>query len=298
MPSIRADEHAAMQLLDVASALDAGLPLQSLGAVDPKDERAIVEVLRRRGVILSPDEETVVIAGWHTGRASASLRARADERQRRADFRRTMWSGLRYPFLLMFLLLLASATTASIIGYGFLIGLVIAYGAAAMLVFAAMKGLRRGDERWTRMPVVGSIATGLAELPYLETLSSMYGAGIPLLKAHSAAVAAVPVAAVQNRLRIADSVLQSGRSLTESLAQSLSLHTETRQLLATGEQAGQLEDALHRALSRRREVAARAVTDTTRRFTGLVYGIVVICIVAIVLTFWTNFYGSLGKIGR
>jgi len=72
----------------------------------------------------------------------------------------------------------------------------------------------------------------------------------------------------------------------------VSLHPDTRRLLATGEQSGQLEDALLRALTHRREVSARAVTTTLKRGTTIVYGIAMALAVAVILTFWFRLYGG------
>ena len=101
----------------------------------------------------------------------------------------------------------------------------------------------------------------------------------------------------EKRLRVADSVLQGGRSLTESLAQALALQPETRSLLATGEQAGQLEDALRRALARRRDVVSRSIAAVARRAGILAYAIAALAVAAIFLTFWTSYFARLG-IGR
>lgn len=295
MLSIRANERAALHFEDLASALDAGLPLGMLGEAGAVDERAVHTILRQRGVALSPTEDAVLLAAWRAGRVTDALRARALERHRRAEFARTLTAGLRYPLLIFVMTFVASIVTAPVVGhYGFTIGVAAFAGLVVAFALAARAGLRRGDERWIRMPVIGTIASNLAELPYLETLWSMYGAGVPLLQAHTAAVAAVPVASVQKRLRIADGVLQSGRSLTESLAHAVALQQETRLVLATGEQAGQLEDALRRALDRRRDVAARSVSDTARRVAAIVYGIAMVTAAAIVLTFWISFYSRLG----
>jgi len=300
MLSIAADERAALQFEDLASALDAGLPLHSIAGADPKNERAIHEALRHRGVVLSATEDAVLLAAWRTGRVTDALRARGTERRRRAEFRRSLWAGLRYPLTLVVLLLVASAVTVPVMGHAwFPVGVVTAIVAVTLFALAARRGLANGDERWIRMPVLGPIVGSLAELPYLETLHSMYAAGVPLLQAHTAAVAAVPVTSVKNRLRIADGVLQGGRSLTDSLAQALALHPETRVLLATGERAGQLEDALQRALARRRDVASRSINDTARRATTLVTIVVMLSAAAIIVSFYSGYYAKIrGVLGK
>jgi type II secretory pathway component PulF len=295
--SIAADDRAALQFEDFVSSLDAGLPLATIGADPARGERAIHDALTRRGVKLSPTEDAVLQAAWKSGRIGEALRGRAADRLRRAEASRTLWAGVRYPLGLLAMLIVASFITVPVMGhYWFPIGVVGAVALAGGSAFALWRGLRRGDERWARLPVIGRIATDLAEIPYLESLHAMYGAGIPLVQAHSAAVAAVPLPAVRSRLQVTDRVLREGHPLAEALARSLALHPETRTLLETGEQAGQLEDALRRALQRRRDVSTRALVDAVRRTSAAVYLIVALAVAAIVLSFWTNLYARVGLI--
>ena len=294
--SIAADERAALHFDDLASALDAGLPIHHLGGDAKAGDRVLHDILKERGVVLSTTEDAVLLAGWRAGRAGAALRSRSVGRRNRAEFMRTIWAGVRYPLLLFALVFLASFATASIVGhYWFAVAVAALAAAAVTLVVLARRGLRSGSERWARVPVLGRIASGLGELPYLETLHALYAAGVPLAQAHPAAVAAVPFASLQRRLQVADRVLQGGRSLTESLAQALALNLETRSLLATGEHAGQLEDALQRSLVRRRDVAARDIGTTARMLGNAAYLLAIVFVVSIVFTFYFKLYGNLGR---
>jgi general secretion pathway protein F len=160
------------------------------------------------------------------------------------------------------------------------------------LLVWAVRRVRQGDERWTRLPVLGPIVLGLGELPYLETLHSLYGAGIPLAKAHPVAIGAVTVAAVKQRLAIADRVLQAGDRLAAALQQAAALHPETRALLATGEASGQLEDALRRALGRRREVVRRALDSASLWAGRIAYLAAVALVVYLVASFYSQYFAA------
>lgn len=294
--SIATDERAALHFDDLASAFDAGLPLHGLGGDAKAGDRVLHDILKQRGVRLSPTEDAVLLAGWRSGRASTALRSRSVGRRNRAEFVRTIWAGVRYPLLLFGMVFLASFVTGSIIGHYWYAAAVAGLAAAVATFFVlARRGLRSGSERWTQVPVLGRIATGLGELPYLETLHALYGAGVPLAQAHPAAVAAVPLVSLRRRLEVADRALQSGRSLTESLAQALALNAESRSLLATGEHAGQLEDALQRSLVRRREVATREIGTTARYVGHAAYLLAIAFVVGIVFTFYLKLYGNLGR---
>ena len=293
--SIAADERAALHFDDLASAFDAGLSLEALGGRGNHGERVVHELLRQRGVTLRGAEDAVLTAGWQAGRVGTTLRARAEERRRQAAFARQIWAGLRYPLVLFVLIGITGFLVAGITdNLGIVYVELVVLAAVGATAWFGVRSLRRGGEGWLRIPVVGNLASGLAELPYLETLQAMYGAGVPLAQAHPRAVAAVPVLGVQRRLQVADGVLRSGRPLGEALAQALALHPETRMLLTTGEQTGQLEEALQRALVRRRDVTGRAASDAARRFGSAAYLLAIVAVGYFVITFYVGYFAKLG----
>lgn len=291
MFSIAADERAAMQFEDLASALDAGLPLATVGGDPAAGDRAVHSALRARGVTLTPTEDLVLLHAWRAGRVGTALRNRARERTRRADFVRTIWSGLRYPALLLVMVLVASAATAKIAGSGMLIGVAIAYVLLAGLAFAVHRAIRSGQDWPQRLPGLRGLVADLGELPYLETLGALYGAGVPLAGAHGQAVATVRIGSVAARLRLADRIVQSGRPLREALAETLALHQETRTLLGNGEQSGTLEDAIGRALARRRDVASRNLMLTCKLVGRIAYGAAVVLCVVVIFRFYSSYLG-------
>jgi type II secretory pathway component PulF len=292
--SFAADDRAALQFDDLASAFDAGLMPAQLGGDAAAGERIVQSILLRRGVRLSVTEDAVLAAAWRAGRIGDALRARAGERRRRAEFARQIWAGLRYPLLLGGVMVMAAIVVQVLPGMRYLLVVVLAgLAALAALAWFAHRGFARGADRWLRVPVLGSLAADLGEVPYLETLHALYAAGVPLLTAHPSAVAACPVAASRRRLQTADRVLQTGTSLTDALAQSLAVHPETRTLLAGGEQAGHLEDALRRALERRRTVAARNLASTARYVGVGAYALAAAAVIAFVFHFYRTLYAGL-----
>lgn len=293
--SIRADERAALVFEDLASALDAGLPLQSIGGDPAAGERTLHGILTRRQVRLSTTEDAVLLHSWRAGKAPAALRARAQARQRRADFARMLWAGLRYPLLLAGMLLVASVATMAFVGPWVLATLLILYVTLAAAGLWLRRAVRAGAAAATKVPGLGPLLHGLAELPYLETLGALYGAGVALREAHHAAVASTPPGPVRERLAIADAMLQGGQPLHEALARSLALHPETRSLLSTGEQAGDLESALERALVRRRDVTGRGITTLTRVAGQVAYVLAVVGVVYIVFSFYSSLYGGFAR---
>lgn len=298
MLSPRTDERAAVVFADLASAIDAGLPLAMLGGDPDQGDEVLSTLATRRGVKLSRTERLALEAGWRSGRAAAALRARAEQRQRRAEFHRQVIVGLRYPVLLFVMLLLASLATMAFIGPWMAITLTTAYSLVGLLTWWLFANLRRGDGRLERLPLVGGLLADVRELPYLETLHALYAAGVPIVEAHRSAVDAVQMQDLRRHLQIAQTMLEKGEPLRDSLHQSASLDLETRGLLATGEQAGQLEDALQRALRRRQDVAGRKLGNAARRLGQVAYAVAAVGVLVIAVRFYSSYFSMLSGLGH
>jgi type II secretory pathway component PulF len=289
----RRDEAAAMAFEDVASGLDAGLPPDQLGGDPSAGERVLHGLFARRRIDLDPVEAEVLAAAWRAGRAPVSLRHLAEQRQQRAGFARAVLKSLAYPVVLVAMAGLAAFIASRIAGSGTMLVVLAVASVAVVLVALMLHGAAHGREPWISLPGVAPWAADLAELPYLEVLRGLYGAGVPLLQAHPQAVAACPVADSRRRLEAADRELQKGRPLGEALASATALHAETRHLITTGERTGGLEQALARALQRRREVGARR-TAVLARVLGLAcYAVGAGVAIYVIVSFYGGYFGAL-----
>ena len=290
MFSHRADEQAAIVFADVASSLDAALPIESLGGDPHAGDEVLFGLCEGRGVRLRPAEQLALRAGWQSGRPSLVLRQRAAARERRAKFSRTVQAALAYPMVLLLLLLLASLATMAITGPLLVAVLVVGYAVAGSCAYAALRTLRRGDAAAHHLPIAGPVVTELQELPYLEALHALYGAGVPIVEAHRAAFPTVHMQRLRSQLAQTQALLEDGKALREALETSGALCRESRTMLANGEVSGSLEEALERALDRRTEQAGRRLDAAARKLRALVYSIVVAGIVTVLALFYTNYY--------
>ena len=282
-----------MVFTDLASAIDAGLPLESIGGDPRAGERVLADLCVNRGVQLLAAERLALEAGWRSGNAASCLRSRAAARRRRADFQRTALGALAYPALLFVLLLLASLATMAVVGATLAIALAIVYGGVAVGVCVLARKLGRGDSSLERYPIVGKVLLELRELPYLETLHALYSAGVPIVDAHRTAIATVRMQDLRKQLNAAQALLEQGRPLQEALQTSVALSQETRTLLSTGEQAGELEDALERVLIRRAEMAGRQLQSAARTVGAVAYASAAIGVVVMAVQFYTNYYAPI-----
>ncbi|MCA8974579.1 MAG: type II secretion system F family protein [Planctomycetes bacterium] len=291
-----ADERAAIQFDDLASSLEAGLNLASLGASGAAGDRAVHEAIAGRGIVLTAAEDAVIAAATRSGRIAEALRGRAEQRRQRARFRRDLWSGLRYPLFLVGAAVLISLTIGSTMSSGWFPTVIVLFiGLMIAAAWALLRGLRNGGPRWRRIPWFGTLAADLGELPYLEALHALYASGVAIIDAHATATTTVHIADVRIRLRSAERAMRDGRSLTEALEAAAALNAETRQLVAAGETAGQLEDALQRALSRRRDVSTRNLQTTIRWIAGGFYGFALLAAVYFILSSLLHLRSVLGR---
>jgi type II secretory pathway component PulF len=295
MFGIAAHERAALQFDDLASALDAGLPLSAFGGEPTLGDRVLHGILQRRGVRLSATEDSVMMHSWRAGRASQQLRHRAAARRQQAELRRGLWQSVRYPLLLAGMGLLICITTMTFVGPWPLVSLLLLYGSLGGAVFAVVRASRSGALWLRRLPWLHALMQSLAELPYLETLRALYGAGVDLRQAHAAATATVPPGELSQRLQIVNGMVQIGQPLREGLQQALALHPETRSLLTTGEQAGQLEDALERAWQRRSTVTQRDLTQLSRGLGYAAYALALGITMLLIINFYTGYFARIGR---
>jgi general secretion pathway protein F len=295
LPRPHRDEIAALAMEDLASALDAGLPMEP-GADGA--HRSALSALTARGVELEASDRAILEAAEQAGELTRALRERAASRQLRAALVRSLLASLRYPLLLTVVAVLVGLFVSSIIGSG--VAPILLAGMAPLLLLSiallVRMSMRSPGTLPMRVPLLGPILRDLGELPYLQTLRGLYAAGIPILTAHPLAVGTIPVVAIRQSLEVADNLLQRGQPLSEALEAAAALSAETRGILATGEAAGDLEGALHRAAVRRGDTLRHRAERGTRVLGRAVYFMAVGLAVYVILSFYSGLYG--GLLGR
>lgn len=287
-------------MADLASAFDAGLTPADLGALPGQEGREVLaRLLAERGVRVPPLELEVLTAAWDAGRIAEGLRRRSRIREQRAQLCRDVLTGIRYPVLLMLVALPVAALVGMVAGDARIV--TVAAGALVLGVAAGTwlgLALRRGSNGLLRLPLLGPLLRDLAELPYLEVLHGLYAAGVPILTAHARAVAACPQPAVRADLERADRILHANQPLAVALGQAGALHAETRSLVAVGERAGGLEEALARALERRSQVAARSAARAARVLGTALYILAAASVLLLAVRFYSAYFANLRAMMR
>ncbi len=284
MTRLLSDAKTAEHLEDLASRLDAGLR-----PTDGGGPETLTATLRRE-LNLREYEWSALAAGETAGALPRVLRRLAAARQERAALTRQLTGVLAYP---MFVLCLCGMVAALAIGMGkaprgwfWLSGtLVLVIGVTAVWV---TRRLRDPACDGDRLPVIGRLSRCAAEIPYLVALQVLYGAGVPVRAAHPQAAAAARVPWVRARLFVANRALEAGEPLAAALERQSALTTESLTLVRDGEITGQLEDALSRAIGRRREEYSRLL----RRGASLVGALGYAYAAGSVLWLALSFYGA------
>lgn len=290
MTIARRDGARVLVLEDAASRLDAGLPLDQ----QTHGETAVASL--RRQVDLAEWEWLAATASESAGQLPTTLRNLAARRRARGELLMGLLRVCAYPILVLTMAVLV-LVLLTVLGMPVPRGLV--WLAAAVLLAAAVAGL------WLRRRLsdpafdprgwgwLGRFSHSLGELPYLAALRQLYAAGVPLRTAQRGAAAAARVPWVRARLTAVAADLERGEGFTAALAKRGALGDESLRLLHSGEAAGQLEDALARAATRRQEVVARTSGVLARALGFAIYLAAAGTVAWIALSFYGGLYGSL-----
>ena len=289
------DEREALRLDDIASAVNAGLPVATILPTTDLSKGFVAGLCQQTDVTFSATERAMLTAAEASGTIPASLGLLAEQRRRRADFARNLGRQSRYPLLLVFVAILAAFATAPIRGQSYmslLLAVAGIFGGVLLLGWFVRRRIR--DPHFDGGPApLRELLQDLAEVPYLQSLLGLYAAGVKVHEAHELAANSVGVPYIRYRLRAANAGLESNRPLAESLARSNALCLETQQLVTSGEAAGELEDALQRSLQRRLDCLEHRLGRWAMAIATTVYGLAAAYAIYLVFAFYSNYYGRL-----
>lgn len=299
------DERESYLLTDIASAANAGLTVEQIlngpSTADlpgpPHNAGTLTEGLCAKGLQLAPHEILMLETAEKAGSIPKVLLILANQRAKRATQTREIRRRLAYPVFLLCFASLVGILSSVALGQGFTaLGIVIAIilGAATAVTLLVRQTIRNPNQGL--LPAIRTLVLALGELPYLQSMHGLYGAGVTIHQAHSLALTTSPITSVRHQLIQAEDAMKKGSTLSEALHQCTALHVETRQMIASAEVAGELEQALGRAVERRQTaIDLRTQTLLTASVVAaqiLVYGFTAY----VILSFWLNYYSGLGAL--
>lgn len=142
------------------------------------------------------------------------------------------------------------------------------------------------DAQWLRLPLLGSTLRNAEAARYISTLAIMLGSGVTLLPALRIANAVVTNLALRGRLAGVAPQVAEGGSLASALDATDAISPLMLQLIASGEQSGDLAGLMQRAADQQEKLLANRIALVLSLFEPLMLvgmGLVVMFIVMGVL---------------
>jgi general secretion pathway protein F len=157
--------------------------------------------------------------------------------------------------------LIASSAFVRTTGWYWL-GLFAVVGVTAAWLLRRPRWRERAQALLLRIPVIGTVLSGLDTARFASTLSILTGSGAPLLRALETAAGVIWAAPIRRAAHAAAAHVREGVSLARALASQRVFPALLVHLVANGEQSGQLPAMLERA-------AREQDADVERRLTWL-----------------------------
>jgi len=157
--------------------------------------------------------------------------------------------------------LIASSAFVRATGW-YALGLLALGGVTGALLLRRERWRERAQALLLRMPVIGTVLSGLDTARFASTLSILTGSGAPLLRALETAAGVIWAAPIRRAAHAAAGHVREGVSLARALASQRVFPALLVHLVANGEQSGQLPAMLDRA-------AREQDADVERRLTWL-----------------------------
>lgn len=138
----------------------------------------------------------------------------------------------------------------------------VAVVAAYLVARRTERGRYALDWLLLRIPVVGNVHRKVALSRFAHNLSTLYSAGVGILRSLELVEAVVGNAVIEERLRAAREQVGMGSSLTEALSGSREFPKLVLQMISVGERTGSLDKSLQKV----REFYDREIPRTVDRF--------------------------------
>ena len=272
------------------------------------------QAARTHAKYLPPFFIELIASGEVGGRLDAMLADLADYYEDRLDIRRKAVAAAIYPTLqILFAWFLGTWALGWIKGFSFgmepfdlgnYFAAYLRFQGIALTVFAllfaacvvlARLGILKWISGWfsTFIWPLATVTRWFALARFFRSLSLLIASGLPITECIKRAAGVVGNPYIERDLLQAVPLVKEGTSLVGAFAGSRFLTPTAREMLAVGEQSGELDTALQKVSQYHLAQATHSVQVATRIGAVLV-GLVVAAIIGYVLiTFWSNYYGKM-----
>jgi len=249
----------------------------------------------------------LIETGERTGRLPLILRDLAEHCAERVARRRAMLTELAYPIVVvhaMFFLWRVPDLFLGQIGFGtYMLSslgpLAVLYGIAFGYFAAVRLGAFSPAVRYAAftvlhaVPVIGSVVMKITVARFAMALRALYESGVDLERALPPAGRASGNEVLAKAADQASAAIATGSTLYDALADTHAFPPRTLTMLATGEEAGRLDETLAKIEQTYSEEARHAVRLLSRAFTLGAYLLVALAVAARVISFYMNYVSML-----
>jgi type II secretory pathway component PulF len=317
----------------LSTSLSAGVPIfQAMDTLGnqrrhPRLRRAILDIRDRvlRGerisdafdhhpALFSPIIRAMIRVGESGGVLESSLRQIADYLENELELRRLLSRVTFYPKLVLALMvpiLMAPSMVLRAMGQGggntltdslasfaasVLFTLIIAL---ALLWLAFRIAMRSQTFRWlwglvtVAVPWIGFTVRQLALARFARALSALYNAGLPLSQAIRIAADACGNEYLASQLKPASSKIEAGVGITRSLAESRVLPQMVMDMVATGENTGELGFMMDKVAEYYEEEGKMRSHQAGYIFGVVIYLMVAIFVLIVLINFYSGYFSSI-----
>ena len=244
----------------------------------------------------------LVRAGEQASTLETLLGQVAEYEARAQHIRRQVQAVLRYPVIVLAVALLVSmamvifvvprfaamfagfdanlpALTQSVVAlsawlraHGGVVALMlIGLGLALVGIIARIPAARAArDALLLRLPIIGPILAGAATAQFTRTLAIMTRAGLPMTEALPSIARTLNNTLYYRAVMQINEALRQGQSLEQAIAASQRLPSRVQQMIAVGEEAGELDDMLNHIASIEDNQVNRAVDNLGKAMEPLI----------------------------
>lgn len=282
------------------------------------------EALATAGDFFPPLFRQIVAAGDQSGHLPEALGKLADHYETQLALRRSFLVAMAWPMLELGLAVVviglliyiqgwlsqSRGTSVDVLGWGLvggqgLIIYLLAIGAMVGLGVAAVQAVRRGLRTGAlfqcaimHLPGVGRALQTLALSRVAWTLGLALDSGMPVRRAVALAINSTQNAWFVRHLRQMEAWVEAGQSLTETFAGTGAFPPDFLELLAMGEESGELVEALGRA-SRMYHAQAESALRVLVTGAGLVcWMVVALVLILMIFHLFSGYVSTLHSVLR
>ncbi|MBD8513135.1 type II secretion system F family protein [Photobacterium sp. CAU 1568] len=289
--------------------------------VELTNGRALSQAMKMHPKVFSELFVSMIHVGENTGRLEDALLQLAQYYEQELETRRRIKSAMRYPSFVLSAILLAMivlntkvipqfASMFSRFGVELPLPTRILIGTSdfmlsywplllggSVVTWIGLKAWRRtpeGQEKWDywrlKVPVVGDIINRAQLSRFARTFALMIRAGVPLNQAIQLSAEALENRFLENRLIDMKNGIEGGSSITQTARQSGIFTPLVLQMIAVGEETGQVDELLHEVsdfYDREVDYDLKTLTARIEPFLlAVVAGMVLILALGIFLPMW------------